>query len=247
MSRRSRFYRPLTLAAALGAAVPALTATAQSQQPTPPPAITVVARGEVQVAPDRARVQVGLETKARTANAAAAENNRKQAAIIKALQALGIPAAQIRTINFSVQPEQRWDPKEQRTILDGYRVSNIVSVETDKLDQAGPIIDAGLSNGANRIAGLEFLVKDRAKAEDAALADAVASARRQADVAAKAAGGVVAELLELIVMESGRPEPVPMMAMAKMAGDAAAPTPISEGMSTVSVSVSTRWRFAKQP
>ena len=160
---------------------------------------------------------------------------------------MGIPAAQIKTINYSVQPEQRWDPKEQRTILDGYRVSNIVSVETDKLDQTGPIIDAGLSNGANRIAGLEFLVKDRAKAEDAALSDAVAIARRQADVAAKAAGGVVLELLELIVMESGRPEPMPVMAMAKMAGDASSPTPISEGMSTVSVSVSTRWRFAKQP
>ncbi len=246
MSRRSRLIRPLALAAALSAALPFDLAQAQVQ-PVPPPAITVVARGEVQVAPDRARVQVGLETKARTANAAAAENNRKQAAIIKALQALGIPAAQIKTINYSVQPEQRWDPKEQRTILDGYRVSNIVSVETDKLDQTGPIIDAGLSNGANRIAGLEFLVKDRAKAEDAALSDAVAIARRQADVAAKAAGGVVLELLELIVMESGRPEPMPVMAMAKMAGDASSPTPISEGMSTVSVSVSTRWRFAKQP
>jgi uncharacterized protein YggE len=246
MSRRSRLARPLTLAAAVSAALPFHLASAQVQ-PIVPPAITVVARGEVQVAPDRARVQVGLETKARTANAAAAENNRKQAAIIKALQALGIPAAQIKTINYSVQPEQRWDPKEQRTILDGYRVSNIVSVETDKLDQAGPIIDAGLSNGANRIAGLEFLVKDRAKAEDAALAEAVASARRQAEVAAKAAGGMVADLLELIVMESGRPEPMPMLAMAKMAGDAAAPTPISEGMSTVTVSVSTRWRFAKQP
>jgi uncharacterized protein YggE len=248
MSRRSRSSRALVLAAALGAGAPAVPAVAQTPSvPVPPPAITVVARGEVQVAPDRARVQVGLETKARTANAAAAENSRKQAAIIKAIQALGIPANQIRTVNYSVQPEQRWDPKEQRTILDGYRVSNIVSVETDKLDQAGPIIDAGLSNGANRIAGLEFLVKDRAKAEDAALADAVASARRQADVAAKAAGGVVAELLELILMESGRPEPVPMMAMAKMAGDASAPTPISEGMSTVAVSVSTRWRFARQP
>lgn len=246
MSRRIHWYRPAALAATFSAAVPVLNAAAQSPQPTPPSAITVVARGEVQVAPDRARVQVGLETKARTANAAAAENNRKQAAIIKALQALGIPAAQIRTINYSVQPEQRWDPKEQRTILDGYRVSNIVSVETDKLDQAGPIIDAGLSNGANRIAGLEFLVKDRSKAEDSALAEAVASARRQADVAAKAAGGVVAELLELIVMESGRPEPVPMMAMVKMADAAPAPTPISQGMSTVSVSVSTRWRFEKQ-
>ena len=246
-SRIARRFAAATLAAGATAAVlPVRSAQAQVQPPQPP-AITVVARGEVQVAPDRARVQVGIETRAKTAAAAAAENNRKQTAILAAIRALGIPAAQIKTINYSVQPEQRWDPKEQRSILDGYRVSNIVSVETDKLDQSGSIIDAGLSNGANRVAGLEFLVKDRSKAEDAALADAVSQARRQADVAAKAAGGQVAELLELIVMESGRPEAVPMMAMAKMADAGGAPTPVSEGMSTISVSVSTRWRFTKTP
>jgi hypothetical protein len=244
MTRRSSKFSRLALLAGATTVLPAFRASAQMMPPQPP-AITVVARGEVQVAPDRARVQVGLETKAKTAQAAAAENNRKQTAIVNAIKALGIPASQIKTINYSVMPEQRWDQKEQRTILDGYRVSNIVSVETDKLEQAGPIIDAGLSNGANRIAGLEFLVKDRSKAEDAALAEAVASARRQAEVAAKAAGGQVVELLELIVMDNGRPEAVPMMAMAKMADAGGAPTPVSEGMTTVSVSVSTRWKFSK--
>lgn len=246
MSRRSRWTHPMALVAAVGAGVPLVAASAQPPA-APLSAISVVARGEVQVAPDRARIQVGLETKARSANAAAAENNRKQAAILAALKALGVPASQIRTINYSVQPEQRWDAKEQRSVLDGYRVSNIVSVETDRLDQVGPIIDAGLSNGSNRIAGLEFLVKDRAKAEDSALAEAVASARRQAEVAARAAGGQVVELLELTVMESGRPEMVPMVAMTRAADAGSVPTPVSEGMSTITVTVSTRWRFAKAP
>lgn len=235
-----------TASAAVTAASVAAPLSAQ-QMPPQPPAITVIARGEVQATPDRARVQVGLETQARTAAAAATENARKQTAILAAIRALGIPATQIKTLNYSVMPVQRWDEKSSRTVLDGYRVSNIVSVETDKLEQAGPIIDAGLSNGANRVAGLEFMLKDRAKAEDAALTQAVESARRQADVAAKAAGGQVAELLELIVMESGRPEPMPMMAMAKMSDAREVSTPVSEGMTAVSVSVSTRWRFSKAP
>lgn len=245
MSRRSSRIARFALAATIAGGVAPQASSAQAAA-QPPAAISVTARGEVEVSPDRARIQVGIETQAKTAAAAAAENSRKQTAILSAIRALGVPAAQIKTINYSVMPVQRWDQKEQRSILDGYRVSNIVSVETDKLEQAGPIIDAGLNNGANRVAGLEFLVKDQSKAEDAALAQAVERARRQAEVVAKAAGGQVAELLEVIVMEGGRVEPMAMRAMAKMDA-AAAPTPISEGTTTISVSVSTRWRYAKAP
>jgi uncharacterized protein YggE len=187
-----------------------------------------------------------MATQARTSQQAAQENNKKQAAILAAIQKLGIPAANIQTLNYNVSPVQRYDEKLKRVVIDGYQVSNIVQVETDKLEQAGQIIDAGLANGANRVAGLDFLVKDRARGQDEALAQAVASARRQAEVAAKAAGGEVVELLELNINEFERPEPRVMMAMKVEMADAA-PAPISAGMNTISVSVSTRWRFAKRP
>lgn len=214
--------------------------------PLPPSSISVMSRGEVQVAPDRARVQVGVETQARTAALASAENNKKQTAILAAIRALGIPSSQIQTLNYSVQPVQRYDEKDRRVVIDGYRVSNIVQVETDKLEQSGAIIDAGLNNGANRVAGLQFLVKNRDAAQDQALKQAVESARRQAEVAAKAAGGQLGELLELSINDFERPEPMPMMAMAKMSDAGGAPTPISEGQTTVAISVSTRWKFERR-
>lgn len=232
-------------ATALAWATPAQ-AQAPISQPSAPPQIVVSARGEVQVAPDRARVQVGVETQARTAAVAAQDNNRKQTAIISAIRALGIAAAQIQTLNYSVMPVQRYDEKTQRVVIDGYRVSNTVQVETDKIEQAGQIIDAGLGNGANRVAGLDFLVKDRARAQETALTRAVEQARRQAEVAAKAAGGVIADLLELTINELERPEPRAMMAMVKMDMSAeSTPTPVNEGMTTIAVTVTTRWRFAK--
>lgn len=218
------------------------------QAPTPqPPTIFVTGRGEVQVAPDRARVQVGMETQARTSQLAAQENNRKQAAILAAIRKLGVPEANIQTLNYNVSPVQRYDDKLRRVVIDGYQVTNIVQVETDRLELAGQIIDAGLANGANRVAGLDFIVKDRSKAQDQALTEAVASARRQAEVAAKAAGGQVVELLELTINEFERPEPRAMMAMAMKVEAADTPAPISAGTNTVSVSVGTRWRFAKMP
>ena len=61
----------------------------------------------------------------------------------------------------------------------------------------------------------------------------------------RGAGGTLGDLIELNINEFERPDPRPMVAMAKMADASSAPTPISEGMNTVSVSVSTRWRFEK--
>lgn len=234
---------PVAIATALAAM--ASQAVAQTTPTSPPPQITVNARGEVQLSPDRARVQLGVETQAKTAAAAAAENNKKQAAILAGIRALGVSAAQITTIGYNVSPMQRYDDKERRVVIDGYQVSNIVQVVTDKLDQSGPIIDAALSNGANRVAALDFLVRDPSKARDEALAKAVESARRQAEVAAKAAGGTLGELLEINVNDFEQPNPRPMMAMAMAKSADAAPTPISEGTTTVAISVSTRWRFGR--
>lgn len=247
MSAFSSVVRRATNAGLAGVAALAMLSTAAGAQAAPvqPPQIVVTARGEVQLTPDRARVQVGVETQARTSAAAANENNRKQAAIIDAIKKLGVPASSISTVNYSVYPVQRYDEKERRTVIDGYRVSNIVQVETDKLEQAGPVIDAGLNNGANRVAALDFFVKDISNARDQALAKAVESAKRQAQAAATAAGGQATELLELVVNEFEQPVPRPVMAMQRMdAAEKVAPTPLSEGLTTVAVSVMTRWKFA---
>ena len=221
----------------------ATNAHAQNAPAVLPPQIIVTARGEVQVAPDRAKVQVGVETQAKTAALAANENNRKQAAILAAIKALGVPASAISTLNYNVMPVERYDDKARRSTIDGYRVSNIVQVDTDKLEQAGGIIDAALSNGANRVAGLDFLVKDAAKAKDMALTKAIESAKRQAATAATAAGGQVTELLELIINDFEPPTPRAMMSVRVAAASEMAPTPLSEGTTTVTVSVMTRWRF----
>jgi len=211
--------------------------------PPSPPQIIVSANGEVVISPDRANIQLGVETQAKTATLAAADNNRKQTAVLNAIKALGIPASAITTSNYSVAPMQRWDEKERKTVIDGYRVSNIVVVNVTKIDQSGAVIDAALANGSNRVAGLNFELADPSKAREEALTRAVAQARREAEVAAKAAGGSLGGLLELSVNSYELPRPAPMFAMAKMANDESAPTPVSQGTLTIQVGVTTRWSF----
>ena len=206
--------------------------------------IVVSAVGEVVVTPDRARIQLGVETQARTAALAAQENARKQGAVLRAIAAAGVKAGQVTTVGYGVNPVQRWDDKLQRTVIDGYQVHNIVAVETEVLEQVAAILDGALGAGANRVVGLTYGVQDASAAEDRALAQAVERARRQAEVVAKAAGGRVTDMLEVQVGgEEGGDRP-PMMARMAMASAEGVPTPVSEGTQTVRVRVVTRWGFA---
>jgi uncharacterized protein YggE len=93
----------------------------------PIPEISVAGHGEAKIAPDRATIQISVQTKAATAAAAASENATKQAAVIAAIRALGIGADQISTTGYNVYPEQRYEPNREPTVI-GYNVTNTVSV-----------------------------------------------------------------------------------------------------------------------
>src|SRR6266550_921777 len=71
------------------------------------PQIEVAARGEVHVSPDRATIQISVQTRAVTAAAAAAENATKQKSVLDALRALGLEADQLSTVKYKVYTEQK--------------------------------------------------------------------------------------------------------------------------------------------
>ncbi len=216
---------------------------AQANTGRPPNQIVVTAQGVVEVTPDRARVTLGVETDAKTAQEAAQQNAATQARIIEAVRRAGIPAASIRTTGYNVAPRQQYIPETRTWRVDGYQVTNLVVVVVEPVAKAGEVIDAALEAGANRVAGLTFEVKDATAPREQAIEQAVARARREAEIAARAAGGELSGLLEL-TLNSYDESPRPMMEMVAMRADAAQ-TPISEGTQAVTVSVTTRWEFQR--
>ena len=217
-------------------------ATAQDAVRPQPPQIVVSATGEVRVSPDRATISIGVQSRAATAAAASAANSQKQRAVIDAIKARGIPAEQISTANFSVIPETRYDREGQqvpRTM--SYRVDNVVTVELRRMDQVGPVIDASLTAGANQINSLNFSVQNADSARRAALALAMAKARADAEVIARAAGGSLGNLIEATAMDIGVPRPMYMRAEAAMAADKS--VPVEPGQETISAGVNARWQF----
>ena len=206
------------------------------------PQVAVSARGEVHVSPDRATIQVSVRTRATTAAAAASENATKQAAVIQALRNLGLGADQISTNNYSVYPEQRYEPNKEPTVT-GYNVTNTISIDVRKLSEVGSVIDASLKNGANMITSLQFYASNTEEARRTAIASAVQKARLDADAAARAAGGTIGGLLEVSVGAYYAPPPRPVAMLRATASADQAPTPINPGDQTLSVDITTRWRF----
>ena len=205
------------------------------------PQIAVTGRGEVKVSPDRATIQISVQTRATTAAAAATENANKQQSVLSALKALGFGNDQLSTINYNVYPEQRFDPGKDPLVI-GYNVTNTILVDVRKLNQVGPAIDAALSHGANMINSLQFYASNTETARRNAIASAIEKARLDADAAARAAGGSLGGLIEINVGAYSPPPPRPLM-MARVAVAQADNTPINPGEETLSVEVSTRWKF----
>ena len=232
--------RTVMLLAAVVATQALASRQALAQSASTPPQIVVTGTGEARVIPDRALVTLGVQSRAATAAAAAADNARRIKAVLDSLRSMGLSGGQLTTLNYSVSPEMTG---MQTPKVTGYIVTNTVRAEVRRLDDVGAVIDAALAKGANEVSSLQLYASKADSIRRAALAAAVVDARAEAEVLARAAGGSLGQLLELSsAQEPIRPFPQTFMrvGLAK-----AAPTPIEAGEQTVTATVTARWAFAK--
>ena len=138
--------------------------------------------------PDTLIIVLGVESEAKTANESLSQNSNSLNSVISSLSNSGISEDDIQTSNFSIYPlydsikdsDGNW-----QQILNGYRVSNILSIQTEKIDSAGDIIDAAVSSGANRVDNVSFQLSDDKlqKISDDLIADAINDATQKAEKA----------------------------------------------------------------
>lgn len=218
--------------------------SSQSQDTRTPletiPQILVSAQHEAKVAPDRATIQISVQTRAVTAAAAATENATKVQAVLSALRSLGMTNDQLSTMNYNVQPDYVHREGREPAIT-GYNVTNTILADVRQLNQVGRVIDAALSRGANMMTSLQFYASNTEGARRTAIAGAIAKARADAEAAASAAGGSLGQLLEISIGAYFPQPPMPMMRLQASVGQA--DTPIQPGQESLTVTVSTRWRF----
>jgi len=203
-----------------------------------PSAITVSGEATVSAAPDLAQIDAGVANDAKTAKEASDANNAAMGKVLLALKGAGIPEKDYQTSRLSLQPQYAPNRSTGASPVVGFRASNRVTVKIRDVTKVAGIIDTLVSAGANDIGNISFEVTQSSKLLDDAREQAVADARRKAEIYAKATGVTLGAPLS--VSEGSAPMPL-FKARMTAAAPMAAPAAVAPGEETLSVTVNVSW------
>lgn len=178
-------------------------AVAQAQEQTPsastlPRTITVVGEGTVNIKPDVAQANIGVEVVEATVKEASSQAKDVMEAVLAALQEAGIEEKDIQTSGYSIWADRSFGPEGpggEESVR--YRVSNNVFVTIRDLESVGSVLDAAIEAGANNIYGVNFSLDDSTAVESTARERAVQDARAKAEELAELNGVQVGNVISI--------------------------------------------------
>lgn len=167
--------------------------------------ISVSGIGLVNANPDKVIINVGVDTRANTAQEALANNTKTTNGVITELKGLGIKDNEIATQYFNIYPQFNYKPDGSPPELAGYQASNTVSITLMDLSKTGEVIDTSVKAGANRIDNIFFTIDPSKTTElrDKAIEQALDDARAKAEVSAKKLGVSIVGVQNANVYDNG--------------------------------------------
>jgi uncharacterized protein YggE len=195
--------------------------------------VTVTADGTASGTPDTAIVQLGVHTRAESANEALDLANQKATDLLAALDFGGVEKEDITTTNVFVYPQYGNDGRQ----ITGYEAGNTVSVKIRDIENAGTIIDAtaGVVGDEIVLEGVSFTIDDTGPLREAARADALTNAKAQAEQLASASGLSLGDVVSIV--EGSVPE-IPIFRAETAAADAAGGSvPLEPGQQELNLAV----------
>ena len=183
---RNLLLSGLVLVSVVGAA-PALAAEPE------PSVIHVTGYAEQELTPDMAYVTMSMETTESNAEAARVKNHAVMNQLSSSLKELGIPAADMKTLNYSLRPV--YDQTSKKIVR--YKVNNSLKVKVSELKLLGKVLAKGSECGVNRVSNIEFGCSRTAQVKAELISAAVANGRMVAQSAAQAAGSALGKVKEI--------------------------------------------------
>lgn len=191
--------------------------------------------GEATGIPDTAMVSFGVSKTASTVQSAKDQVNEIANKITEDLKKLGVNEKDIKTTNYSVNPQYDYSGGTQR--LTGYVVNTNMQAKLQPIDKANQAIDITTQDGATQVNGVQFIVNDSKEKEltnearKKAIADAKEKAQNLADAASMRLGRIVD-----IKENAQSPRPYPILMGAEKAGGGE-PTQLNPGENTITSTI----------
>ncbi len=205
--------------------------------------ITVSGSHEISVAPEKVDVYVSVVSDSLKAKDSQAQNALDSQKVINALLAVGVKSTDIETTSYSLNEINEWNNTTNKYDRKGYRTTNSLKITLANINDAGKIIDASITAGANRVDNIIFGLKDATQEQLKlqALEQASAVSKEKAMVMAN---GVGVTIVALDSMTENSNYYVPYYNTYQRAADSAggvaesAPTEIYAGDIKISANVS---------
>ena len=210
------------------------------------PHITLVDTATRDVAPDLAVITLGVSSRKPTAKAAADATAASAQGLVDAAKAQGVAGADIQTQSVTLaqafEDEHDAQGRTSGRKPAGFDASNTIAIRVRDLGKAGVLAQSLIDAGATSFDGIVFTIEHPQQILDALAAEAVANARRQAQMVAQAAGVKLGRVL-LIERPGLAPRPAPMLAspMARMATAAPKAMPVEAGTQGLGAEMEVTW------
>lgn len=181
-----------------------------------PPLVSVTGTGEVRVQPDQVVVNLGIETREKTLEAARKETDKKAAAIITYLKKKGVDERDVQTSYVNLHPIYS-NNEYGRTTPDAYYAQKSMTVVVKNLKRFDELMSGLYDMGANNVHGINFKVSDEEKYRNEARKKAVANAREKAILLTGELNTKLGKVYSIDESSSGSPRPMYKMAMMESA------------------------------
>jgi uncharacterized protein len=157
-------------------------------------AIQVSGTAVVNVVPDRAQVQLGVQSNGLTAAQVQQANTIALNRVVNAIKALGVDAKDIATDRYGIDPlYEDYDSLH----IKGYRIHAMLAITLRDITRVNDVIIASLAAGANQVTGVEFYTSQLRVYRDQARLLAVQAATEKAQALTKAAGAATGCVLNI--------------------------------------------------
>ena len=212
-------------------------ATAQRSEPRGPH-VSVTGEATVSQAPDLAILQAGVTSQEKTARQAMTASGQLMKSVLAALKQAGIADADIQTSRLRLEPIREQRGNNPAAIV-AVEASSLVAVQVRDVEKAADILDRMISAGANLVTGISFTISAPSRLLDQARVEAMADARRKAEIYAKAAGLALGPAISIAESYVARP------VRAMMAREAAAAMPVAAGEEKLTLTVNVSYELLR--
>ncbi len=192
--------------------------------------------GKAAAAPDQAIINLGITQTSSSVSDAQSKTNSTAEKIINGLKDLDIPEKNIKTTNYSINPNYSFSGESQR--ITGYFVTQSLEVRAP-IEKTNQAVDAATLNGANLVGNISFTLNGEKKTEleNEARREAVVKAKQKAQGLAKASGIKLGKIINVTETSPDFPRPILLEADKAQGSAETQTTNITPGETSVEITV----------